>query len=83
MRNKHFKSIWLQPGCGDGRTWCQNKITDDDIEYVRADLAVTEGVTIPLPLAQALADGADSLPVWELRGLLERVAPVSPQREKP
>lgn len=30
--------IYLQPGTGDDATWCQDRINDDDIEYVRADL---------------------------------------------
>jgi hypothetical protein len=32
--------IWLQKGAGlDGETtWCQDRIDDDDVEYIRADL---------------------------------------------
>ena len=32
-------------------------------------------VSIPMALARSLAEGPDSLSVWELRGLLERVNP--------
>lgn len=34
--------------------------------------AEREGISIPVQLAKALANGADSVAVWELRGLLER-----------
>jgi hypothetical protein len=37
--DKPYARIWLQPGQGDERTWCQDKINDEDVEYVRADLA--------------------------------------------
>ena len=41
-----------------------------------ADSRPPEGeVGIPLALAKALADGPDSLAVWELRGLLGRSQP--------
>lgn len=33
------KRIWLQPFAGDcgGHTWCEDRIEDDDIEYIRLD----------------------------------------------
>lgn len=39
MKPDHER-IWLQPGAGDcgGTTWCQDRIHDDDIEYIRADI---------------------------------------------
>ena len=38
-----YERIWLQAGTGSWEitgdvTWCQNKINDDDVEYVRVDL---------------------------------------------
>ena len=38
-----YERIWLQAGTGSWDitgdvTWCQNKINDDDVEYVRVDL---------------------------------------------
>ena len=42
-KQKVFDRIWLQT-CGDSMsewygeiTWCQDKVNDDDVEYVRAD----------------------------------------------
>lgn len=39
MKPDHER-IWLQPGAGDcgETTWCQDRIHDDDIEYIRADI---------------------------------------------
>lgn len=39
MKPDH-KRIWLQPGAGDcgETTWCQDRIHDDDIEYIRTDI---------------------------------------------
>lgn len=39
MKPDH-KRIWLQPWAGDcgETTWCQDRIHDDDIEYVRTDI---------------------------------------------
>ena len=34
-----FEKIWLQTTDEHGEaTWCQNKINDDDVEYIRVDL---------------------------------------------
>ena len=34
-----YERIWLQTTDEHGEaTWCQNKINDDDVEYVRVDL---------------------------------------------
>lgn len=33
-----FKRIWLQKDTDGQITWCQDKINDDDTEYIRADL---------------------------------------------
>lgn len=43
MREPHER-LWLQwEGDGAGEvTWCQDAINEDDIEYVRADIAETE-----------------------------------------
>ena len=42
---KEHERIWLQPAVDadpyEGRQWCQDKIWDDGIEYVRADLALS------------------------------------------
>lgn len=46
--SRSFNRIWLQPGEGDERTWCQDRINDEDVEYVRADL-VCSASTMPLP----------------------------------
>ncbi len=36
--------IWLQPGPDEynGRTWCEDKINDDDTEYIRLDVHAAE-----------------------------------------
>jgi hypothetical protein len=36
--------IWLQPGAET--TWCQHRINDDDVEYVRADIAASPAPTV-------------------------------------
>lgn len=37
---KHHERIWLQtePESTGEVTWCEDKINDDDIEYIRVDL---------------------------------------------
>jgi hypothetical protein len=43
----HYERIWLQPFAGDegSHTWCHHRVGDDDIEYVRADLARIEALS--------------------------------------
>lgn len=38
----NYKRIWLQPFAGDegSHTWCVHSVHDDDVEYVRADIAL-------------------------------------------
>ena len=37
----NYERIWLQPFAGDGggHTWCSERMENEDIEYVRADIA--------------------------------------------
>lgn len=39
----NYERIYLQPFAGDegGHTWCSERIDNDDVEYVRADLYAT------------------------------------------
>ncbi len=48
---KKFKRIWLQNnGPNEDRTWCSDKINDDDVEYVLASTARAEGVAQWVPV---------------------------------
>lgn len=44
----NYGRIYLQPFAGDegGHTWCTDRISDDDIEYVRAERVATLESTI-------------------------------------
>jgi hypothetical protein len=60
----NYPRIWLQPFAGEegSHTWCQDKQSDEDIEYVRADIARR----IPP------ADNAVAVPAGEIPALLDR-----------
>jgi len=49
MELPNYPRIWLQPFAGDegSHTWCQDRQSDEDIEYVRADLATPSPQTSP------------------------------------
>jgi hypothetical protein len=37
MRRKSPKIIWLQVDQGEDTTWCEDKINDSDVKYIRVD----------------------------------------------
>jgi hypothetical protein len=45
----NYPRIWLQPFAGDegSHTWCQDRQTDEDVEYVRAYLAPPSSPVAP------------------------------------
>ena len=68
--------IFLQRADGEcGRTWCEERVNADDVEYVRADFAEEASCTTPAELqtiARALNDAYSDLS-WALH----RYAPPS------
>jgi hypothetical protein len=46
----NYPHIWLQPFAGEegSHTWCQDRQSDEDIEYVRADIAYLAATKPPL-----------------------------------
>ncbi|HDZ25563.1 hypothetical protein LCGC14_0963580 [marine sediment metagenome] len=36
------EKIYLQPFDGEQKTWCADKTSDEDVEYIRADLVITK-----------------------------------------
>ena|SRR5690554_5950579 len=67
MTAKEFpKKIWLQkeddehPECstyyGEGMTWCEDKINNEDVEYIRADLVNQKALHIAEQACEIEAD---------------------------
>lgn len=65
VHDKDHERIWLQGFDGEQRTWCQDKIEDDDTAYVRADI----------PAALLRARASEGTPVYpdELREMADSI----------
>lgn len=62
--SKPDERLWLQwEGDGEGEvTWCQDKINDDDIEYVREDLVAWARW---IPVSERLPESMDDIWLWD------------------
>lgn len=65
MAKHPFYKIWLQyDPTGDETTWCQDKVNDDDFEYVSAE-ALKDAMDVVDELGKVLAGCAESLVITQ------------------